>query len=103
MHAIWVPILAVIFLLLQIGMLVLCIKQKCRFRFLFSVELISLAAACVGIDIFDALPGFGFMPGLTYLGVWLCCLCAAITYGVMLAASTAVWWLHHRKHPKRGA
>ena len=79
-----------IFLLaLQVLSLILAIRRKSKryWIFLFLLEAVSAVLAWrLGVW-FDNLPGYGFMPGLTYLSEILFSYGAAILYCGMLAVS----------------
>ena len=76
-------------LIFQIVLLIRCVRRPFpkSWAILYVMEAISLSAAFFLMRYFDALPGFGMMPGLSYLGEVLFSLGAAIAYGVMLLFS----------------
>ena len=76
-------------LALQIALLVLSIKKRTKplWISLFSLELVPMGiAAALGVY-YDGLPGYGFMPGLSYLGEILFSYGAAVIYGVTFLVS----------------
>ena len=81
--------LYMIVFILQIVLLVLSIKKRRKIFWLslFSLELISTIGAAFIAKYYDGLPGYGFMPGLSYIGEVIFSLGAAVTYGIMLLIS----------------
>lgn len=79
-----------IFLLaLQVLSLILAIRRKSK-RYWISLFLLEAVSAVLAWRLgvwFDHLPGYGFMPGLTYLSEILFSYGAAILYCGMLAVS----------------
>lgn len=73
----------------QVVLLISAIRRPSarRWIILFAAEAISLAAALVLAAHFNALPGNGMMPGLTYFAEVIYSLAAALAYGVMLLIS----------------
>ena len=73
----------------QIVLLVFSVRKKTArlWVFLFLSELIPLTFAFVLMRYFDSLPGYGFMPGFTYLGEILASMGAAIIYAAMIFIS----------------
>ena len=76
----------VLILVAQIVLLIFAIRKpdKKLWRPLFGFELFSLSASVGLMFLFDALPGKGFMPGLTWFAEWFYSLLAAGAYGIML-------------------
>lgn len=76
-------------LLAQVVLLIFAAKWPTvrRWIILFAVEAITLAAALVFAAYFDAQPGTGIMPGLTYFAEVIYSLAAAAATGVMLLIS----------------
>ena len=76
----------------QIILLVFSVRKKATrlWAFLFLSEVIPLAIALALMKYFDSLPGYGFMPGFTYLGEILASMGAAILYAVTLFVSLCV-------------
>ena len=78
-----------VILVLQIVLLVLSLrkKQKKLWLSLFLVEVIPMLIA-IGLRIYyDSLPGYGIMPGLTYIGEVLYSYGASIIYCVLFVIS----------------
>ena len=78
-----------VILVLQIVLLVLSLrkKQKKLWLSLFLVEVIPMLIAN-GLRIYyDSLPGYGIMPGLTYIGEVLYSLGASIVYCLVFLVS----------------
>lgn len=62
-------------------------KQKKLWRKLFLIQLISILVS-IGLGfLYDRLPGYGFMPGLSYLGEVLFSFGAAMVYGLFFLIS----------------
>ena len=74
---------------LQIVLLVSAIRKKeiSLWIFLFLLEVIPTIIAFILMKYFDSLPGYGFMPGLTYFGEVISSLGATILYAIMLFIS----------------
>ena len=79
----------IVILVLQIVLLVLSLrkKQKKLWLILFLVEVIPMLIAN-GLRIYyDSLPGYGIMPGLTYIGEVLYSYGASIVYCLVFVVS----------------
>lgn len=79
----------IVILVLQIVLLVLSLrkKQKKLWLSLFLVEVIPMLIVN-GLRIYyDSLPGYGIMPGLTYIGEVLYSLGASIVYCLLFVVS----------------
>lgn len=90
-----------IFLLaIQVLSLILAIRRKSKryWIFLFLLEAVSAVLAWRLGGWFDSLPGYGFMPGLTYLSEILFSYGAAILYCGMLAVSAILWIILKKKN-----
>lgn len=64
------------------------------------LAVLELAAGALALGLaryFDSLPGYGFMPGLTWLAHVLICLAAAAGCGLLLAVTAALWLRSRRK------
>ena len=82
-------IIYIFLLALQVLSLILAVRRKSKRYWvsLFFLEAVSAVLAWrLGIW-FDGLPGYGMMPGLTYLTETLLSYGAALLYGVMLVGS----------------
>lgn len=73
----------------QIYLLVLAVRRKAKklWVLLFFSELIPMLIAWRLMKYYDSLPGYGFMPGLCYLGEVLFSYAATILYGACLLIS----------------
>lgn len=60
--------------------LVRCLKNKSKWNRLFIFEIISIILALFLFIYYNNLPGFGFMPGFTYLGETLVNLASMILF-----------------------
>ena len=67
---------------------VLCVKGKAKWIVLFVLEIISAVLAAGLWIYYNGLHGYGFMPGLSYLGEIVLSLCALILYVIMLTVTT---------------
>lgn len=78
-------VIYILIFILQIVLLVKSVRRKTNrfWKYLFLIELIPMVTASYLVGYFDDLPGYGFMPGLTYLGEYLFSFGAAILYGFM--------------------
>ncbi len=74
---------------LQIVLLIAAVRRKTAKLWitLLLSEVIPMIAAFVLMKYFDSLPGYGFMPGLSYFGEVISSLCAVVLYGVILFVS----------------
>ena len=61
-----------------------------RWLVLFISLVTEIAASAVLMKVFDALPGYGMMPGLTYLGEWMVCVLFLAVYLLLAAISVIV-------------
>ena len=72
-------------LILQIALTVKALRGRCPGKWPLLLELTCAAAAAGAMVYFNSLPGYGFMPGLTWLGHVL--FFAALAYAAMLAVT----------------
>ena len=72
-------------------------KSKKRWVFLFTMEFISALIAIGLKEYYDSLPGYGFMPGLSYLGEVLFSFFASVSYGVLFLISVCVFLVIEEK------
>ena len=90
-----------IFLLaLQVLSLILAIRRKSK-RYWISLFILEAVSAVLAWRLgvwFDGLPGYGMMPGLTYLTETLLSYGAAILYCGMLATSAILWIVLKKKN-----
>ena len=72
----------IVILIFQIILFVISIRKKTKklWRILFSAELVPLLISIGLMIYYNDLPGYGFMPGLTYLGETLFSLGAVVLY-----------------------
>ena len=92
-------ILYIFLLALQVLSLILAVRRKSKRYWvsLFVLEAVSAVLAWrLGVW-FDGLPGYGFMPGLSYLTETLLSYGAAILYGVLLVGSAVAGIILHCK------
>ena len=77
---------------LQIVLLVLSVRKKLKklWVFLFLSEIIPMVVAFVLMVHFDSLPGYGFMPGLSYFGEVISSFGAVILYAATLVVSLCI-------------
>ena len=69
--ALFLQITYIVILIFQIILFVITIRKKTKklWWILFSAELIPLLISLGLMIYYNNLPGYGFMPGLTYLGI----------------------------------
>lgn len=92
-------ILYIFLLALQVLSFILAIRRKTK-RYWISLFVLEAASAVLAWRLgvwFDSLPGYGFMPGLTYFAETLFSYGAAILYCGMLAVSAATGIILHSK------
>ena len=92
-------ILYIFLLALQVLSLILVIRRKSK-RYWISLFILEAVSAILAWRLgvwFDSLPGYGFMPGLTYLSETLFSYGAAILYGMMLVGSAVTGLILHCK------
>lgn len=77
-------------------LLVRAAKEDRGWGRLFGFEALAGAASFCAIHIFDALPGRGMMPGLTWLGEVIYSMGAVIVYAVLLLITVVIWALRHK-------
>lgn len=81
----------------QILLTVRAWKGRTPWKYPLLLELVCIPAALMAMEYFNRLPGYGFMPGLTWLGHVLFSLGAAGIYAAMLAITAALGWWKTRK------
>ena len=81
-RALFLLITYIVILIFQIILFVISIRKKTKklWRILFSAELVPLLISIGLMIYYNDLPGYGFMPGLTYLGETLFSLGAVVLY-----------------------
>lgn len=82
-----------IILAAQITSLVFAVKKKTTKLWVgtFVAEIIPLILSIITMMYFNSLPGYGFMPGLSYLGEILFSFGAAALYAIMILVSFIVF------------
>ena len=95
-------ILCALYLLMFLVQLVLLIfavrkPEKNLWLKLFILEILSALGAVGLMFLFDALPGRGMAPGLTWFAEVFCSLFAAAGYSLMLMVSVVVWIFAKKK------
>jgi len=83
---------------IQLILLVFAVRkpEKNLWPKLFMLELVSALGAVGLMFLFDALPGSGKAPGLTWFAEFFYSLFAAVGYGIMLLVSFVVWAVRSR-------
>lgn len=83
----------ILIFILQIVLLVKSIRRDSKKLWvrLFLLELIPMFIAIVLEKYYDNLPGYGFMPGLTYMGEVLFSFGASVLYGVSFLISACIF------------
>lgn len=87
--ALFLLITYIVAFILQIVLLVVTIRKKTKrlWTLLFSVELIPMLVAIGLMIYYENLPGYGIMPGFSYLGEVLFSFGAAVLYGIFFLIS----------------
>ncbi len=84
MYYILLVVYALIFILLLIA-LVRCLKSKLKWGILFVCEVLAIIFSTIFMLYYDSLPGYGIMPGLTYVGEVFISLGAMFLFLLLLA------------------
>lgn len=87
-------------LIAGIVLLGFCVKRphKMKWIFLFIYEILVLIMACCYTHYYDALPGSGIMPGLTYIGEVMTGMLFSVAFFLLLFISLMICLL--RKQPE---
>ena len=87
------PITYIVIFIIQIILFVITIRKKTKklWRILFSAELIPLLISIGLMIYYNNLPGYGFMPGLTYLGEVLFSFGAVVLYCISFLISICIY------------
>ena len=101
--ALFLLITYIVILIFQIILFVITIRKKTKklWRILFSSELIPLLISIGLMIYFNNLPGYGFMPGLTYLGEVLFSFGAVVLYCISFLISICSYIAISNKQGKR--
>ncbi|MCH5280310.1 MAG: hypothetical protein J1E61_02485 [Lachnospiraceae bacterium] len=83
-------IIYIVALILMIRTFIRCMKHKSKWLKLFVSEIAFLLISNRLMVYYDSLPGYGFMPGLTYLGEVLASYVAMVAYAILLALTTFI-------------
>ena len=83
-------LISVVYMLLFAVEFLWLVKERKRYVQLAFLEAGSLILSVVLVEVFDRLPGGGFMPGFTWLYHWLLSFMMAIIFGIMLAATLII-------------
>ena len=85
--------------LVQLILLIFAVRkpEKNRWPKLFGLEILSAVGAAGLMFLFDALPGQGMAPGLTWFAEVFYSLFAAGGYSLMLIVSVVVWIFAKKK------
>ncbi len=96
-------ILYFLLFVVQIVLQVLAIRKKSKkfWLVLLLLEPVSMIAAMVLMRYYDSLPGYGFMPGLSYLGEVLFSFGAGVLYGVNFLISLCICIVQAKKRNKQ--
>ena len=97
------PITYIVIFIIQIILFVITIRKKTKklWRILFSAELIPLLISIGLMIYYNNLPGYGFMPGLTYLGEVLFSFGAVVLYCISFLISICIYIAISNKQRKR--
>lgn len=95
-------IIYLLFFVLYIILLVNAIRKDSKklWIILFLLELISMLVAIRLQAYYDSLPGYGFMPGFSYLGEVLSSFFASILYGACFLISSCIFIVMEEKKKK---
>ena len=100
--ALFLLITYIVIFTFQIILFVITIRKKKKlWRILFSAELIPLLISIGLMIYFNNLPGYGFMPGLTYLGEILFSFGAVVLYCISFLISICSYIAISYKQRKR--
>ena len=101
--AMFLLITYIVIFIFQIILFVITIRKKTKklWRILFSAELISLLISIGLMIYYNNLPGYGFMPGLTYLGEVLFSFGAVVLYCISFLISICSYIAISNKQRKR--
>lgn len=101
--ALFLLITYIVIFIFQIILFVITIRKKTKklWRILFSAELIPLLISIGLMIYYNNLPGYGFMPGLTYLGEVLFCFGAVVLYCISFLISICSYIAISNKQRKR--
>lgn len=103
MGSLFLLILYLIVSIVQIILLVKSIKRKEIKNWIkvFALEVFSIIISTILLFYYNSLPGYGFMPGLSYLGEVLLSFGVAILYSVMLFITICTRIIIYEKHQKQ--
>ena len=90
-------ILYLIVFAIMIYQLIQCTRIQKKWMVLFLLEISSIVAAFVLTVIYENLPGFGFMPGLSYLYEIVISFCSGAVYSVVFIVSVLVYFFTKTK------
>lgn len=100
--ALFLLITYIVIFTFQIILFVITIRKKKKlWRILFSAELIPLLISIGLMIYYNNLPGYGFMPGLTYLGEVLFSFGAVVLYCISFLISICSYIAISYKQRKR--
>lgn len=89
--------------IIQIILMVKCFKHKVKWRILLIFETICILIAMFIGNYYSSLPGYGFMPGLTYLGQVMVSYISMIIYIIMFCVTLLIKTiLYLRKKKEEG-
>ena len=93
--ALFLLVIYMVIFIVQIYLLVVILRKQIKklWALLFSLELIPMLLAIGLMKYYDSLPGYGFMPGLCYLGEVLFSYGAAVLYGVCFFISVCICFI----------
>ena len=101
--ALFLLITYIVIFIFQIILFAITIRKKTKklWRILFSAELIPLLISIGLMIYYNNLPGYGFMPGLTYLGEILFSFGAVVLYCISFLISICSYIANSNKQRKR--
>ena len=77
---------------IMIYQLIQCIRIQKNWVVLFLLEISAIMSAFILTMIYENLPGFGFMPGLSYLYEIVVSFCAGAVYSLVFIVSVVVYF-----------
>ena len=103
MGSLFLLILYLVVFIVQIILLVKSIKRKEIKNWIkvFTLEVFSIIISISLLFYYESLPGYGFMPGLSYLGEILLSFGVAILYSIMLFITICAKIIIYEKHQKQ--
>ena len=90
-------ILTLIVFVIILYQLIQCIRTQKNWTRLFLVEISAIIVSFILTMIYENLPGFGFMPGLSYLYEIVVSFCAGAVFSLVFIVSVLVYFFTKSK------